>query len=389
MEKHNSSGHEDRAYWTKTLHRIAGPVLANMSEGKLRSTMPVRYSPVWDGRDKSVIYMEAVGRLIAGLAPWLNLVADDTEEGRQRKLLKEQTLQSLAHGVDPAHPDYFNWTKEKQPLVDAAYLAQAFLRAPAALWEPLDKTTRQRYITEFKGLRRVSPWYNNWLLFSATIEAFLSSIDEPCDFLRVDIALRKMNEWYVGDGWYSDGPDFHFDYYNGFVIHPMIADIVRQLVHKGQLGGSVYTSVIRRMQRYGEILERLIAPDGTFPVVGRSMLYRFAVFQPLSQLVLNDQLPTSLSSGQVRCALTAVLRRLFESQGVFTEDGWLTMGLAGHQPDAADRYLNSGNIYLTAVGFLPLGLPADHTFWTALPEDWTSRRAWSGQPFRIDHALEG
>jgi hypothetical protein len=380
---------EERTYWVKTLCRIAEPVLANMSEGRLRSNMPVKYSQIYDGRDRSVIYMEAAGRLIAGIAPWLALKADDSDEGKQRQRLKEQALRSLVHGADPASPDYFNWTKEKQPLVDAAYIAQAFLRAPSALWEPLDPATRQRYITEFKGLRRVGPWYNNWLLFSAIVETFLLSIGESFDPLRIDIAMRKMNEWYVGDGWYSDGPDFHFDYYNGFVIHPMMADIALQLAQKGQLPAPMHASIIRRMQRYGEILERLIAPDGTFPVVGRSVLYRFAVFQPLAQLALNGQLPATLSPGQVRAALTAVLHRLFDAPGVFTHDGWLTMGLAGDQPDAADRYLNSGNIYLTAVGLLPLGLPAGHGFWTAPPEDWTSRRAWSGQPFKGDHALEG
>jgi hypothetical protein len=378
----------DRAYWAGTLYKIAAPVLGNMSKGELRKNMPVEYSPIWDGRDRSVAYMEAFGRLLAGLAPWLALPDEETNEGRQRKLLREQALQSLVNGVDPASPDYLNWSKEKQPLVDASYIAQSFLRAPSTLWEPLDLTTRNRFIAEFKGLRRVGPYYNNWLLFAATIESFLLSIGEQHDPLRIEIALQKMNEWYAGDGWYKDGPQFHFDYYNGFVIHPMLVDILDVLVKKAGFDKTKYTFAVRRMQRYGEILERLVSPEGTFPVVGRSILYRLGAFQPLAQLALHDQLPESLPPGQVRSALTAVMRRLFEAPGVFTADGWLTLGLAGHQPDTADHYANSGNMYLTAVGFLPLGLPSSHAFWTMPFADWTSRRAWSGQPFKKDQAVD-
>ncbi len=48
-----------------------------------------------------------------------------------------------------------------QPLVDAAFIAQSFIRAPEKLWEPLDNITKQRYIEEFTLLRRVNPPYNN------------------------------------------------------------------------------------------------------------------------------------------------------------------------------------------------------------------------------------
>lgn len=34
--------------------------------------------------------------------------------------------------------------------------------------------------------------------------------------------------------------------------------------------------------------------------------------------------------------------------------------------------------------FMPLGLPADHPFWTDPAEEWTQQRAWSGKPFPID-----
>ena len=44
--------------------------------------------------------------------------------------------------------------------------------------------------------------------------------------MRVDYALRQHEQWYKGDGAYGDGPAFHWDYYNSFVIHPMLLDVL-------------------------------------------------------------------------------------------------------------------------------------------------------------------
>ena len=75
--------------------------------------------------------------------------------------------------MDPNSPDKLNFTKQAQPIVDAAYLVHAFLRAPKPLWEPLDEVTKQRYIESFKALRDGTGAYNNWLLFTGLTEAFL------------------------------------------------------------------------------------------------------------------------------------------------------------------------------------------------------------------------
>lgn len=147
----------DRELWAGILYQMAAPVLSNMSEGKLQENMLVELSPTWDGRDKRVTYMECFGRLMAGLAPWLSLPDDDTAEGKQRKQLREWALKSYAQSVDPESKDYLLWRKEGQPLVDAAYIAESFLRGYDALWVPLDDLTKQRYIAEFQQLRRVDP----------------------------------------------------------------------------------------------------------------------------------------------------------------------------------------------------------------------------------------
>ena len=378
----------DRTYWTNLLYKISEPVLSNMSRGELVKNMQVEVSPTWDGRRTRVTYMEAFGRLMAGLAPWLNLPEDNTPEGKQRKQLTEWALKSYAHAVDPNSPDYLQWDKEGQALVDAAYVANSFLRAPKQLWEPLDEVTKKRYVEEFQKLRWVDPPYTNWLLFSAMIETFLMSIDEQYDAYRIHSAIRKIEEWYVGDGWYADGEHFAFDYYNSYVIQPMYVEVLEVLVAKKRMVKPETLDIARkRMQRYGIILERFISPEATFPVFGRSMTYRMGVFQPLALLSWKQQLPEELSEGQVRNALTGVMKRMFEVKGNFNEKGFLQLGFAGHQPNLADWYTNNGSLYLTSLTFLPLGLPANHSFWTTPAKEWTAQKAWSGEDFPRDHAI--
>lgn len=381
---------DDRTYWSDLAWKIAQPVLSNMAEGKLRANMQVEVSPNWDGRDKAVTYMETFGRLMAGIAPWLSLPDDGTAESGRRAQLRKWALKAYANAVDPDSPDYLLWRKEGQPLVDAAYIAESFIRGYETLWLPLDDTTKQRYIDEFTRLRRIDPPYTNWLLFSSTIESFLAKAGAPYDEFRINSAIRKVEEWYTGDGWYADGPEFAFDYYSSYVFHPMYLETLQNMKDAGHYSridySRYYDRALRRARKYSLVLERMISPEGTFPVFGRSVPYRMAAMQPLAMMAWKGQLPEGLTPGQVRSALSATMRRMFASDKEnFNEGGFLTIGFAGHQPNVADWYTNNGSLYMTALSFLPLGLPASHPFWTDAAQPWTQCKAWSGRPFPKDH----
>lgn len=377
---------DDRQYWVDLLYRTAAPILENMSKGELKKNMDVELSPTWiKGRNTNVVYLEAFGRLMAGIAPWLALPDDNTKEGKLRKKMRDWALKSYKNAVDPNSKDYLLWKGENQILCDAAYLVNSFMRAPEALWQPLDQETKQRYIEILKSLRSIRPAYNNWLLFRGMVETFLISIGESYDGYAVEVALQKMNEWYLGDGWYSDGPEYSLDYYNGYVMHPMYVEML-EVVEKKRINSPVKLELaLRRMQRYNVLLERLISPEAAYPAMGRSMTYRMGAFQTLALAAWKFELPKQLSNGQVRSALTAVMKRMFANTENFTPNGYLQLGFVGHQPNIADYYTNNGSLYMTSLVFLPLGLPADHPFWTDPAQPWTSQKAWDGVPFPKDY----
>jgi hypothetical protein len=375
----------DRAVWLAVLRKLADPVLTNLANGTLKARMPVEQAPGADRR--SVTHLEALGRLIAGIAPWLELAADDTAEGRLRAQYADLARRAIARSVDPSSPDFLNFTRDRQPLVDAAFLAHGLLRAPRSLRDALDPAAKRHLVAALESTRPILPGYNNWLLFSATVEAGLKSLGAGWDRSRVDYAIRQHEQWYKGDGAYGDGPAFHFDYYNSFVIHPMLLAVVDTCKDELQAWRDLAPRLAERATRYAAVQERMIAPDGSFPAVGRSIAYRCAAFQLLADVALRHSLPDEVSPAQVRGALTAVIRRTLDAPGTFDADGWLRIGLCGHQPGIGETYISTGSLYLCAVGLLPLGLPASDAFWSAPSRPWTSAKAWSGQAFPIDHAL--
>jgi hypothetical protein len=379
------TGTADRQYWVSVAARLSEPVLTNLAAGTLRARMPVEEA-AGAGR-RPVSHLEALGRLLAGIAPWLELGGDETAEGRQRARYADLARRALAAAVDPSSPDALNFTQDRQPLVDAAFLAQGLLRAPRALREGLAGTVRDRLARALESTRAIAPGFNNWLLFSATVEAGLAALGATWDRVRVDYALRQHAQWYKGDGLYGDGPALHWDYYNSFVIHPMLIDVLAALGDSEEAWTAMRKPEQERARRYAAIQERLISPEGTFPAIGRSIAYRFGAFHLLAQTALRRDLPEDVAPAQVRAALTAVMRRMIEAPGTFDEAGWLRIGFCGRQPGVGERYISTGSLYLCAVALLPLGLPASDAFWSDPPRPWTAQRAWSGQPFPIDHAL--
>ncbi len=382
-----AGGETDRAYWIRVLTRIADPVLLALSERRLTATMPVEAPHGNVEERRQYTHLEALGRLLAGLSPWMESGESGGREGALRAHYSDLSRQAIAAAVDPSSPDYMNFNRGSQPVVDAAFLALAVLRAPTELWRKLPSRTKQQLVAALRLTRVIRPGFSNWLLFSATIEAFFAFAGEPWDAMRIDYAVRQLNEWYKGDGTYGDGPQLHWDYYNSFVIHPMLLAVVETVSRSSKAWEPFYPAVVSRARRYAAVQERLISPEGTFPAIGRSLAYRFGAFHLLALMALRRQLPEGIAPGQVRAALTAVIRKMIEAPGTFDAQGWLTVGFCGHQPSIAESYISTGSLYLCSTVFLPLGLTSADPFWSQPAQDWTARKAWTGESVSADHAL--
>jgi len=376
-------GSAQRAYQVAVLARIAEPVLSSGADGTLKDRIPQL-----PGARNQYAPLEALGRTLAGIAPWLELGPGPDAEGRLRARYIALATRAIAQAVDPQSPGFLNFTEGGQPLVDAAFLAQALLRAPEQLWGNLDPAARSHLVAALKSTRVITPGESNWLLFSATIEAALLEFTGEGEMAPIEKAVTRHLEWYLGDGTYGDGVNLHWDYYNSFVIHPMLWEVLEVCARHGLAFGAHYSLEQKRARRYAAVLERMISPEGTFPVIGRSSTYRFGAFQTLAMMALRHALPETISPAGTRSALNAVIHRMIEAPGTFDENGWLRIGVLGAQPQAAEVYINTGSLYLCTFGLLQLGLPPDDPFWSGPNEPWTQQRIWSGEDLPADHAIK-
>jgi hypothetical protein len=376
----------DRQYWLDTLERLAGPVLRNLAAGTLKREMPVESVTGNVADRRKYTHLEAFGRLLAGIAPWLEAELEAGPERELQQRYRAWARDAMRSATDPASPDFLNFHEGGQPLVDCGFLAQALLRAPRELWEKLDPAIQKNLTTALLSSRVITPGFNNWLLFAATVEAALAVMGEQPDHMRIDYAVRQHQEWYLGDGVYGDGPHFHFDYYNSYVIQPMLVDVLRAMRPRVHTWDSLMADTMARARRYAVIQERLISPEGTFPAIGRSLAYRCGAFHLLAQMALIGELAPPLTPARVRGALQSVIHRTLDAPGTF-DRGWLTVGFCGHQPHLGESYISTGSLYLCATALLPLGLPAAHAFWSGPVEPWTQKRIWSGEDLPVDHAI--
>ena len=379
----------DRQAWVDALVKIATPVMQNLADGTLKKNFPFE-SLSKDPDRREVSYLEAVGRTICGIAPWLELGPDATPEGQQRAKMIDLTIRGLKNAVAPQSPDHLRFTanRHRQPLVDAAFLAEGLLRAPKQVWAKLDKETQQNLIKEFKASRSIQPYESNWLLFASIIEAALLEFDGQCDEARMMNGVEKFrNQWYKGDGWYGDGRDFHLDYYNSLVIQPMLTEVLMVCKKHNLKNADFLQAQQTRLGRYAEQQERMVSPEGSYPVIGRSITYRFGSFHAMSDAALLHVLPKHLNPAQVRCALTAVIKRQLAQRNTFDANGWLRVGFTGAQIHMSEDYINTGSEYLVCSGFCALGLPPTDAFWTNPYADWTSRKAWNNIDVPADHSI--
>ena len=333
------------------LRRIVTPVLQGFANKTLKS-MFVAQTPPKFSRPDTAIYVELFCRTVMGTAPLFQHPAEDTED------LRALTVASFRTVFDDGYIG--SWDCGDQLLVEAANLAYAFLVYPRC-WSALPTSTQSHVFALLKRASAIPPHNNNWILFKCAVDVFLYMHRQGVSKLgHVFKYLDLLESWYVGDGWYKDGPAFHMDFYNSFVIHPFVVVVRRAIRDMRPDGAKQYAVAVRRLQRHAEFLERLIAADGTFPVFGRSAVYRTAVFHALVFCVQHVELPSSLS---VRCALGRVHDRMWKSDVNFDAAGFLHLGFMGRQHSLANSYSSNASCYFTCLSFSVCGLPESHPFW--------------------------
>ena len=132
-EQRDAGSIPGREQWINFVELVSNPVLEALSRQQLRRTMPVEASAGHRQERAVGSPLEALGRLLSGLAPWLELdlsAAESPEETALQARYRSWAQQALASAIDPTSPDYMRFGQSGQTLVDSSFLALALLRAP-------------------------------------------------------------------------------------------------------------------------------------------------------------------------------------------------------------------------------------------------------------------
>jgi hypothetical protein len=376
-----------REKWYSLLLEIYNPILHGFMNKTIYTTFSKKYSPLLqkNAYNQNKIFTELFCRTLLGIS-----VLFQNEEFIKKyhyEELFQKTLLFIKSGFINPLFDYKNMGD--QVIVEMANLSIAFFRTPY-LWSKIDDSTQNAILDALLfAHRHIFTHNNNWILFKCIIGLFLYKHKKISDISFIIVSLQNFEKNYVGDGWYKDGHVFHMDYYNSFVILPFLVDIYNELQNIIPIYKNHYESTILKIQRHSEFLERLISENGTFPLFGRSIVYRTAIFHALVYTSYLGQLPKSLSYGQVREGLNCVIQKMFIdlSNHIFDKNKYLTLGFTGDQPEIVDIYSNSGSVYFALLIFIPLGLDENHLFWSSEAKDWSQKKIWNCQSILKDKSL--
>ncbi|MGI9603830.1 MAG: DUF2264 domain-containing protein [Acidimicrobiales bacterium] len=268
-------------------------------------------------------------------------------------------------------------TTGQSAVYEAAHLATALYDSRTHVWDRLDDTDRQRLVSWLSAAQRGETYDNNWALAPLVVAGFLRSVGAEWDRRVVDDSHERVEQWYQGDGCYTDGPSPRFDHYWGWGIQHFLAQWERMSPEpdpelRRRLGSF--------LGHYGAAFDDRGAPLH----VGRSLSYRAAMVGVFWAGAMLDATP--FEPGQTRCLASAVVSH-FADRGTFgtrrpTQGWYRSFG------PMADHYATPSAPLLCGLGFSGLLLAPTHPVWTDREQHWrssTDEHELGSTGFRITH----
>lgn len=314
----------------------------------------LRIAPAGASFERQAAELEGFARLLWGVAPAL--------AGRCDVAHSDVFLDGLANGVDPAHPAYWGEVGNfDQRIVEMASIAALVHEAPDFV-AALPDAARDNLCRWLDRVQQVEISLNNWRFFRILVMKALLKMGQPVDEGLLAAELDFVDSQYVADGWYGDGKNACFDYYNGFAFQFYSLLYARWYQHSDTERSQRW---LARAREFALTYRYWFADDGAHLAYGRSLVYRFApaCFWGLLAHFGHPE----ITMGQLR-GLWSRSMSWWQDKPVFDGAGRITLGYA-YPSQLITEFYNSAQSPLWALkAFFPLALAENHPFWTAQPE---------------------
>lgn len=274
--------------------------------------------------------IEGVSRVLPTLAAWLNSQGSDCGQltGLDGKRIDVVTIvrKSFLAGTDPQHKGYWGTLQNyDQRICESADLALALWLSKAQVWDTYSLQEQQQIHRWFMQVNHCATVDNNWHLFPLLVQLVFKNLtgEDTIEHQR----YQRIKEFYVGDGWFRDGANGNYDYYNAWGFFYSLYWIM-------QIDSTFDPVFIKQsLSEFADRYRYFFTPQG-LPFFGRSLCYRLAAAVPL--LAAADLQLNSVSLGQAKRAFKTNLH-YFIRQGAM-QNGAPTSGLFNNDFRLVDNY---------------------------------------------------
>lgn len=299
--------------------------------------------------------LEGFSRILWGLVPlWYN---------GESTILDEHVLDGIRHGSDREDSEYWgDYPDGVQAFVEMAPFGYGLLLTPARIWTPLSIQERKNFNQWLMQINKHKISDNNWLFFRVLVNCGLMKNGGEYDSAQLETDLNRIDEFYLGEGWYSDGPTRQVDYYIGFAMHFYGLIYSKVMWEEDPVRAARYRE---RAVRFAEDYIYWFGDHGEALPYGRSLSYRFAQVSFWSALAYCEE--PVFSWGVLKGIINRHFRYWF-SQPILDCENKLTVGYAYPNLAVGEGYNSPNGVYWAFKSLLILALPEDHAFWNAEEE---------------------
>ncbi|ORX46981.1 hypothetical protein DM01DRAFT_1396586, partial [Hesseltinella vesiculosa] len=272
--------------------------------------------------------------------------------------------QGFTAGVDPKHPEYWGDPVDyNQRLVELAAIGFALALVPEHIWTPLPEATKANLSAYLVTGRNCKFHDNNWKYFRVLIDLGLKRVGVDFDSKMTEKYLQELEAFYIGDGFYGDGPlRNRMDYYNPWALQ-FYALLYARLCPEDK---DRQTRFRERSRAFANQYQHWFSDDGSAIPFGRSLVYRFACgsFWGACAFANEQVLPWGVLKGLYLRHL-----RWWSQQPVSrVNSDILSLGYAYPNSFVCEHYNSPQSPYWATKVFIALAVPDDHPFWTANEE---------------------
>lgn len=315
----------------------------------------------------SAIYTDKIAQVEGFARPLWALAPYYAEPTQKEQTFADIYREGFKNGTNPFHREYWGEVDDySQVLVEMAAMGFALILAPDTFFAPLSEQEKKNLAQWLYTINDHKYYDNNWVMFQLLVNIGLRNVGMTYNEENIEWAIAKIEQWYKGDGWYTDGKDKQCDYYVAFAIH-FYSLIYAKYIEKAYPDRS--NRIKERAKLFAKDYIYWFDNSGAAVPYGRSLTYRFAQSAFWSALVWADASPFPL--GVVKGIIN---RNLTDWLGapIFDNAGILTIGYKYPNLFMSETYNAPGSPYWAMKAFLILALPAEHEFFSVeaqqLPE---------------------